>query len=137
MKIERNYLTANEIRYIANMIAEIDDYMTKQYIKYLTVADFCTDYKLETEKSEDSKEDSVVWKEDNYNKLWEEGNIEVLDKEIKNIYLIDKAVEDRQSTYNMFRELTEKLSESIKNFDINETKTVINQIGSLINKEEK
>lgn len=137
MKIERNYLTANEIRYIANMIAEIDDYMTKQYIKYLTVADFCTDYKLETEKSEDNKEDSVVWKEDNYNKLWEEGNIEVLDKEIKNIYLIDKAVEDRQSTYNMFRELTEKLSESIKNFDINETKTVINQIGSLINKEEK
>lgn len=137
MKIERNYLTANEIRYIANMIAEIDDYMTKQYIKYLTVADFCTDYKLETEKSEDGKEDSVVWKEDNYNKLWEEGNIEVLDKEIKNIYLIDKAVEDRQSTYNMFRELTEKLSESIKNFDINETKTVINQIGSLINKEEK
>lgn len=137
MKIERNYLTANEIRYIANMIAEIDDYMTKQYIKYLTVADFCTDYKLETEKSEDDKEDSVVWKEDNYNKLWEEGNIEVLDKEIKNIYLIDKAVEDRQSTYNMFRELTEKLSESIKNFDINETKTVINQIGSLINKEEK
>lgn len=137
MKIERNYLTANEIRYIANMITEIDDYMTKQYIKYLTVADFCTDYKLETEKSEDGKEDSVVWKEDNYNKLWEEGNIEVLDKEIKNIYLIDKAVEDRQSTYNMFRELTEKLSESIKNFDINETKTVINQIGSLINKEEK
>lgn len=137
MKIERNYLTANEIRYIANMISEIDDYMTKQYIKYLTVADFCTDYKLETEKSEDGKEDSVVWKEDNYNKLWEEGNIEVLDKEIKNIYLIDKAVEDRQSTYNMFRELTEKLSESIKNFDINETKTVINQIGSLINKEEK
>lgn len=137
MKIERNYLTANEIRYIANMIAEIDDYMTKQYIKYLTVADFCTDYKLETEKSEDGKEDSVVWKEDNYNKLWEEGNIEVLDKEIKNIYLIDKAVEDRQSTYNMFKELTEKLSESIKNFDINETKTIINQIGSLINKEEK
>lgn len=137
MKIERNYLTANEIRYIANIIVEIDDYMTKQYIKYLTVADFCTDYKLETEKSEDNKEDSVVWKEDNYNKLWEEGNIEVLDKEIKNIYLIDKAVEDRQSTYNMFRELTEKLSESIKNFDINETKTVINQIGSLINKEEK
>lgn len=137
MKIERNYLTANEIRYIANMISEIDDYMTKQYIKYLTIADFCTDYKLETEKSEDGKEDSVVWKEDNYNKLWEEGNIEVLDKEIKNIYLIDKAVEDRQSTYNMFRELTEKLSESIKNFDINETKTVINQIGSLINKEEK
>lgn len=137
MKIERNYLTANEIRYIANMISEIDDYMTKQYIKYLTVADFCTDYKLETEKSEGGKEDSVIWKEDNYNKLWEEGNIEVLDKEIKNIYLIDKAVEDRQSTYNMFRELTEKLSESIKNFDINETKTVINQIGSLINKEEK
>ena len=137
MKIERNYLTANEIRYIANMIAEIDDYMTKQYIKYLTVADFCTDYKLETEKSKDGKEDSVIWKEDNYNKLWEEGNIEVLDKEIKNIYLIDEAVEDRQSTYNMFRELTEKLSESIKNFDINETKTVINQIGSLINKEEK
>lgn len=137
MKIERNYLTANEIRYIANMIAEIDDYMTKQYIKYLTVADFCTDYKLETEKSEDNKEDSVIWKEDNYNKLWEEGNIEVLDKEIKNIYLIDKAVEDRQSTYNMFRELTEKLSESIKNFDINETKNVMNQISSLINKEEK
>ena len=137
MKIERNYLTANEIRYIANMIAEIDDYMTKQYIKYLTVADFCTDYKLETEKSKDGKEDSVIWKEDNYNKLWEEGNIEVLDKEIKNIYLIDEAVEDRQSTYNMFRELTEKLSESIKNFDINETKPVINQLGSLINKEEK
>lgn len=137
MKIERNYLTASEIRYIANMIAEIDDYMTKQYIKYLTVADCCTDYKLEVEKSEDNKEDSVVWKEDNYNKFWEEGNIEVLDREIKNIYLIDKAVEDRQSTYNMFKELTEKLSESIKDFDMDETKTVINQIGSLINKEEK
>lgn len=137
MKIEKNYLTANEIRYIADMIYNIDDYMTKQYIKYLTVADFCTDYKLEIEKSEDNKENSIVWKEDNYNKLWEEGNIEVLDKEIKNIYLIDKAVEDRQSTYNMFRELTEKLSESIKNFDINETKTVMSQIGSLINKEEK
>ena len=136
MKIEKNYLTANEIRYIADMICNIDDYMTKEYIKYLTVANFCTDFKLDTEKDENGN-DAVVWKEKRYNELWSNGGIEILDKEIKNIYLIDKCIDDIHSTYNMFKILTQNLSESLKNFDINETKEIISQVGNLINKEEK
>ena len=136
MKIERNYLTANEIRYISDMISEIDDFMTREYIKYLTVANFCTDIKLSVEDTENG-EQAVVWKEEDYNNLVAEGDIEKLNNSIKNIYLIDLAVEYKHSTYNMLKDLTDKLSNSIKDFDINETKEVLSQIDNLVNKEEK
>ena len=51
--------------------------------------------------------------------------------------IIDKCIDDIHSTYNMFKILTQNLSESLKNFDINETKEIISQVGNLINKEEK
>jgi hypothetical protein len=136
MKIERNYLKANEIRYIGEMICNMDDFMTKEYIKYLTVANFCTDFKLDTEKGENDEE-TVVWKEERYNELWENGDIETLNREIKNMYLIDLYVEDKHSNYNMFNELTNKLGESIKNFNLDETKEVMSQINTLINTEKK
>lgn len=136
MKIERNYLKANEIRYIGEMICNIDDFMTKEYIKYLTVANFCTDFKLDTEKGENDEE-TVVWKEERYNELWENGDIDTLNREIRNMYLIDLYVEDKHSNYNMFNELTNKLGESIKNFNLDETKEVMSQISTLINTEKK
>lgn len=136
MKIERNYLKANEIRYIGEMICNMDDFMTKEYIKYLTVANFCTDFKLDTEKGENDEE-TVVWKEERYNELWENGDIDILNSGIKNMYLIDLYVEDKHSNYNMFNELTNKLGESIKNFNLDETKEVMSQINTLINTEKK
>lgn len=136
MKIERNYLKANEIRYIGEMICNMDDFMTKEYIKYLTVANFCTDFKLDTEKGENDEE-TVVWKEERYNELWENGDIDTLNREIRNMYLIDLYVEDKHSNYNMFNELTNKLGESIKNFNLDETKEVMSQINTLINTEKK
>lgn len=136
MKIERNYLKANEIRYIGEMICNMDDFITKEYIKYLTVANFCTDFKLDTEKGEDGEE-TVVWKEERYNELWENGDIDTLNREIRNMYLIDLYVEDKHSNYNMFNELTNKLGESIKNFNLDETKEVMSQINTLINTEKK
>ena len=113
-----------------------DDFMTKEYIKYLTVANFCTDFKLDTEKGENDEE-TVVWKEERYNELWENGDIDTLNREIRNMYLIDLYVEDKHSNYNMFNELTNKLGESIKNFNLDETKEVMSQINTLINTEKK
>ena len=66
-----------------------------------------------------------------------DGGIEKLDKEIRNIYLIDEYVKDNQSTYKVFNNLTDKLSESLNNFNLEETKDVVSQIGNLINKESK
>ena len=118
------------------MICNMDDFMTKEYIKYLTVANFCTDFKLDTEKGENDEE-TVVWKEERYNELWENGDIDTLNREIRNMYLIDLYVEDKHSNYNMFNELTNKLGESIKNFNLDETKEVMSQINTLINTEKK
>lgn len=138
MQIEKDYLTAGEIRYIAELLINMEDsdFMTKQYMKYLSVADFCTDFKLDIEKDENGG-DITVWKEEKYNNLWADGGIEKLDKEIRNIYLIDEYVKDNQSTYKVFNNLTDKLSESLNNFNLEETKDVVSQIGNLINKESK
>ncbi len=138
MQIEKDYLTAGEIRYIAELLINMEDsdFMTKQYMKYLSVADFCTDFKLDIEKDENGG-DITVWKEEKYNNLWADGGIEKLDKEIRNIYLIDEYVKDSQSTYKVFNNLTDKLSESLNNFNLEETKDVVSQIGNLINKESK
>jgi hypothetical protein len=138
MKIEKNYLTTSEIRYIGQMLIDLEDsdFMTREYIKYLTIADFCTDFKLDTDKDENGN-DTVTWKEEKYNELWANGDIEVLDKEIKNIYLIDMYVDDKQSTYNLFKELGNQLTESVKNFNIDETKEVMKQFSDLVDKEKK
>lgn len=138
MTIERDYLYASEIRYIGEMICSIDnaDFVTKDYLKYLTVADFCTDFKLERGINEDGEE-TVNWKEENYDKLWEENGIEILNNSIRNINLIDKFVEDRQSTYNMIKDITAQLGESVKNFNLDETKDILSKFEGIIDKKEK
>lgn len=138
MTIERDYLYASEIRYIGEMICNIDnaDFITKDYLKYLTVADFCTDFKLERGVNENGEE-SISWKEENYDKLWEENGIEILNNSIRNIDLIDKFVEDRQSIYNMIKDITAQLGESVKNFNLDETKDILSKFEGIIDKKEK
>lgn len=138
MTIERDYLTANEIRYIGNIICDMEDsdFVTKDYLKYLTVADFCTDFKLERTVN-DNNEVVIGWKEENYDKLWEENGIEILNNSIRNIDLIDKFVEDRQSNYNIFKSITAQLGESIKNFNLDETKDILSKFEDIVDKKEK
>lgn len=109
MKIEKDYLTASEIRHIAELMLSLDknDYMTREYIKVLLIADFCTDIKLPKE------DDEIVFKEEIYNKMWEDGDVKTLYSEIKNWYLIDDMVRNKENIYTLIKDKLDEISKSI------------------------
>ena len=120
MKIERDYLTAGEIRYIVNLMLNLDnDYMTREYVKVLTVADICTDIKLKKGKDENGEE-SLTWSEDVYNEMWKNGEIDTLYSEIRNIGLIEEIVSKYESVYSLVKNKLEDMAKGIEDIDVND-----------------
>lgn len=123
MNIIKDYLTAGEIRYIANLILPYDNFMDREYIKVLTVADICTDdikLKKETDKN---GEESITWSEEVYNKMWENGDVDELYDKIRNIYLIDDTIAKQENIYNLVKSKLDEISKSIENVKVEELVT--------------
>lgn len=119
MEIIKNYLTANEIRTIGDMICDMDNYIDREFIKILSVADVCTDIKLERKEEKDGST-SLTWKEDVYNDMIANGDVFVLYDTIFNIKDIDEYVKDKRSLYNLFNNLATELKQSLDSNNIEE-----------------
>lgn len=122
VKLKRNYLTYEEIKYIVDDILQDYDTRFVSLIKYVYVAQMLiidkkfTEY-IDSIKDNENKAEVII---NIYNKLLENSYIKELDK-VENIAEIDRIIKESTSSENVLSKFLDNLEKKMDEFNSEET----------------
>ena len=126
IKLNRNYLTSEEIAYISNEMINANSEFERIMIKWGIVGQFLYDF------GEDFKVTDDTTTNDIYNYMVSNG-VEIM-RDVENIYHLDNIVDTELGTTKtiekVLNEIVDRLDESMKNIDPKELMVELNKINN-------
>lgn len=115
-ELKRDYLKADEIRYIAETMLAFDNYIDREICKILLIANYLTDIEVKIEIDENGDE-ILNLTHIQYDELYECGIADDLYEKVTNICNIDWYISDKESTYNVFKNIASDINKSLDSID--------------------
>ena len=126
IKLNRNYLTSEEIAYISNEMINANSEFERIMIKWGIVGQFLYDF------GEDFKVTDDTTTNDIYNYMVSNG-VDIM-RDVENIYYLDNIVDTELGTTKtiekVLNEIVDRLDESMKNIDPKELMVELNKINN-------
>lgn len=114
--LNRNYLKADEIRYIAETMLAFDNYIDREICEVLLIANYLTDIEIKTETDENGDE-VLNLTSTQYDELYECGIVDDLYEKVTNTHQIDWYISEKESVYNVFNKMSDDLKSTLDNVD--------------------
>lgn len=115
-ELKRDYLKADEIRYIAETMLAFDNYIDREICEILLIANYLTDIEIKTETDENGDE-VLNLTSTQYDELYECGIADDLYEKVTNVNQIDWYVSEKESIYNVFNKISDDIKSSLDNID--------------------
>lgn len=115
-ELKRDYLKADEIRYIAETMLAFDNYIDREICEVLLIANYLTDIEIKTETDENGDE-VLNLTSTQYDELYECGIVDDLYEKVTNTYQIDWYISEKESVYNVFNKMSDDLKSTLDNMD--------------------
>lgn len=115
-KLKRDYLKADEIRYISETMLAFDNYIDREICEVLLIANYLTDIEIKTETDENGDE-VLNLTSTQYDELYECGIVDDLYEKITNTHQIDWYISEKESVYNVFNKMSDDLKSTLDNVD--------------------